>query len=37
LRFKKEDFGNAWWRGPDIRKGQIDDGYKMDIGVEALI
>jgi hypothetical protein len=37
LRFKKEVFGNAWWRGPDIRKGRIDDGYEMDIGTGALI
>jgi hypothetical protein len=37
LRFKKEVFGNAWWCGPDIRKGGIDDGYEMDIGAGALI
>jgi hypothetical protein len=30
--WKRETFGNTWWRGLDIRKGRIDDGCEMDIG-----
>jgi hypothetical protein len=37
LRLKKEAFGNTWWRGPDIRKGRIDDGCEMDISAGTLI
>jgi hypothetical protein len=37
LRLDEETFGNTWWCGLNIRKGQIDDGCEMDIGVWALI
>jgi hypothetical protein len=37
LRFDKETFGNMWWRGLNIRKGQVDDGCMTDIGAGALI
>jgi hypothetical protein len=37
LRFEEEAFGNMWRRVLSIRKGRIDDGYKTDIGVGALI
>jgi hypothetical protein len=34
---KEEAFGNAWWRGLNIKKERIDGGCKTDIGVGALI
>jgi hypothetical protein len=34
---EEEAFGNAWWRGLNIKKGRIDDGCKTDIaGVSIL-
>jgi hypothetical protein len=34
---EEEAFGNAWWRGLNIKKGRIDDGCEMDIGAGTLI
>jgi hypothetical protein len=36
-RLEEEAFGNAWWRGLNIKKGRIDDGCKMDIGAGVSI
>jgi hypothetical protein len=36
-RLGEEAFGNAWWRGLNIKKGWIDDGCEMDVGAGALI
>jgi hypothetical protein len=33
----KGSFRESVMTWPDIRKGRIDDGYKMDIGAGALI
>jgi hypothetical protein len=34
---EEEAFGNAWWRGLNIKKGRIDDWCETDIGAGVSI
>jgi hypothetical protein len=34
---EEEAFGNAWWRGLNIKKGRIDDGCETGTGARVSI